>query len=75
MRNEAGAKLGIVMSALGIVLGAWFSARGTLSGVQSGANTAAEAGVFIGVLACVVGVSTAFLATLYRRLTTTSDRS
>ena len=74
MRNETGAKLGIAMSAAGVSIGSWSAMSGAISGLQSGANTAAEAGVFVGLVSCVFGLSMAFLATWYRRLAKVSER-
>ena len=74
MRSDAGARLGIVLSAAGTTIGAWSAVGATISGVQSGANTALEAGVFIGSVGCIFGLSMAFLGTWYRRLAKASER-
>ncbi len=74
MRSDTGARLGIALSAVGTTIGAWLAAGATITGVQSGANTALEAGVFIGSVGCIFGLWMAFLAIRYRRLAKASDR-
>ena len=74
MQRETGVKLGIIGATAGMTIGGWQAVSGAIIGVQQGTNTAAEAGIFIGILACVLGSAVAFLAMNYRRWTMASER-
>lgn len=74
MRGDTGAMLGMALGATGMTIGSWLSVTAAISGVQSATNTAAEAGIFIGSVACVYGLSMAFLAIWYRRLAKAGKR-